>query len=73
MAGVVTGVFGNIIASIIRLIINFPALMLLVGAAGMFLAGMAFVKDPDVAFVLPFEVQNLMVINYSGISLYSKY
>ena len=72
MIGVVIGVFGNIFVSIIRWIINIPALMLLVAAIGMVLVGSAYVREPDVAFVLPFEVENLMVINSSGINLFTK-
>ncbi len=72
IVGAVFGVFGNIIASIVRMIIFFPALMLLVSGISVALQGMAYVKDPDVAFVLPFEVESLMVINASGINLFTK-
>ncbi|NVM01943.1 MAG: hypothetical protein HWN67_06385 [Candidatus Helarchaeota archaeon] len=72
MAGVSIGVFGNILVSIIRWIINFPALMLLTVVVSMILVGMAYIREPEVAFVLPFEVESLMVINASGINLFTK-
>ena len=70
--GISIGLYGMIIASIIRWAINFPALMLLIGAIGMSIMGIGFIKDPDIAFALPFKVQSLTVINTAGVNLFTK-
>ncbi|NHI91411.1 MAG: hypothetical protein EAX96_02840 [Candidatus Lokiarchaeota archaeon] len=70
--GISIGLYGMIIASLIRWIINFPALMLLIGAIGMFIMGIGFIRDPDIAFALPFKVQSLTVINTAGANLFTK-
>ncbi len=70
MAGPAIGIFGGALAPIFRLIINFPGLLLLFASIGMALSGLAFIKDPNVAFFLPFRVYNLMVINTVGINIF---
>ncbi len=70
--GAIVGLYGMIPASIIRWIINFPALMLLVASIGIVILGFAFQKDSNVAFVLPFRVQNLIVITAGGVNLFSR-
>jgi hypothetical protein len=82
IVGAICGVFGNIIASILRgryrkgcrYGSNYKTRLFLrlVSAVSMVLQGMAFTKDPDVAFVLPFEVQSLMVLNNYGMNLYTR-
>ncbi|MFX0134818.1 MAG: hypothetical protein ACFFDN_14345 [Candidatus Hodarchaeota archaeon] len=70
MAGPAIGIFGVALIPIFRLIIDFPGFLLLFSSIGMALSGMAFIKDPNVAFFLPFRVYNLMVIDTAGINIF---
>ncbi len=73
MIGPAIGVLGVVFLPIIRsLIFDYPGYLLLFVSIGMVVAGIGFVKDPNVALFLPFKVYNLMVINSAGTNIFSQ-
>ncbi|MDD1777961.1 MAG: hypothetical protein LUQ65_07300 [Candidatus Helarchaeota archaeon] len=72
MIGAIICIMGAMITPVLRFFIDFRGFLLLFASIGAAFSGIGLSKNPDVVFVLPFKVQNLLVINASGICLFSE-
>ena len=63
--------YGGIIAIIMVEILFVPSMILLVIAIGIIIIAISFTKDPRVAYMLPYDVVLLGVLNESGVPIYT--
>ncbi len=71
LVGSSVGFYGAILALVVVEIVFVPSLVLLVTAIGLSLVAMSFGRDPDIAYLLPYDVSILVVLGSSGTPLYT--
>ncbi|MCF2140950.1 MAG: hypothetical protein K9W44_12910 [Candidatus Lokiarchaeota archaeon] len=69
--GAIIAIPGTIVALVLVEIIFIPSLVLLVAAVGSFFVALAYSKNTEVSFIVPYECYRLIILDKNGIPAYS--
>ncbi|WP_457556710.1 hypothetical protein [Candidatus Harpocratesius sp.] len=69
--GAIIAIPGTIIALVLVEIIFIPSLVLLVAAVGSFFVALAYSKNTEVSYIVPYDCYRLIILDKNGIPAYS--